>query len=77
MNHRASRGLFKYVNNFRHYLPGVLDQIMRSVGHGARVVVGGWCLEMGHVFTPCAHLKQLNIQFAGVHSGNPVCSHVI
>jgi len=46
-------------------IPGVLDQIMRSVGHGARIVVGGWCLEMDHLFTPCAHLKQLNIQFAG------------
>jgi len=46
-------------------VPGVLDQIMRSIGHGARIVVGGWCLEMDHVFTPCAHLKQLNIQFAG------------
>jgi threonine dehydrogenase-like Zn-dependent dehydrogenase len=46
-------------------VPGVLDQIMRSVGHGARIIVGGWCLEMDHVFTPCAHLKQLNIQFAG------------
>lgn len=46
-------------------VPGVLDQIMRGVGHGARIIVGGWCLEMDQVFTPCAHLKQLNIQFAG------------
>lgn len=46
-------------------VPGVLDQIMRSIGHGARIIVGGWCLEMDHVFTPCAHLKQINIQFAG------------
>lgn len=46
-------------------VPGVLDQIMRSVGHGARIIVGGWCLEMDHVFTACAHLKQINIQFAG------------
>jgi threonine dehydrogenase-like Zn-dependent dehydrogenase len=46
-------------------VPGILDQIMRSIGHGARIVVGGWCLEMDHVFTPCAHFKRLNIQFAG------------
>lgn len=46
-------------------VPGVLDQIMRGAGHGARIVVGGWCLEVDQVFTPCAHLKQLNIQFAG------------
>jgi threonine dehydrogenase-like Zn-dependent dehydrogenase len=46
-------------------VPGVLDGIMRGVGHGARIIVGGWCLETDHVFTPCAHLKQLNIQFAG------------
>jgi len=46
-------------------VPGVLDQIMRGIGHGARILVGGWCLEMDQVFTPCAHLKQLNIQFGG------------
>lgn len=46
-------------------VPGVLDQIMRGIGHGARIIVAGWCLEMDHVFTPCAHLKRINIQFAG------------
>jgi threonine dehydrogenase-like Zn-dependent dehydrogenase len=46
-------------------VPGVLDGIMRSVAARARIVVAGWCLEMDHVFTPCAHTKGLNVQYGG------------
>jgi threonine dehydrogenase-like Zn-dependent dehydrogenase len=44
--------------------PGILDQIFRTIVHGARIIVAGWCLEMDHVFFPSAHFKALTIQFA-------------
>jgi len=45
--------------------PGLLDLITRSVGAGARIVMGGFCTEPESVFVPCAQLKRLQIIFAG------------
>ena len=45
--------------------PGLLDLITRSVGFGARIVMGGFCNEPESVFVPCAQLKRLQIIFAG------------
>jgi threonine dehydrogenase-like Zn-dependent dehydrogenase len=45
--------------------PGMLDEITRSVGHGARIIMGGFCLETEHLFVPCAQMKRLRIDFAG------------
>jgi threonine dehydrogenase-like Zn-dependent dehydrogenase len=46
-------------------VPGVMDQIMRNATAGARIMVAGWCLETDHMFTPCAHLKGLQVQYGG------------
>ena len=45
--------------------PGVLDGIMRNVAKGSRILVAGWCLETDHIFSACAHVKRLNVQFGG------------
>jgi threonine dehydrogenase-like Zn-dependent dehydrogenase len=45
--------------------PGVLDEVMRQAGQGARIMVAGWCLETDHIFTPVAHTKGLIVQFGG------------
>jgi len=45
--------------------PGLLDLITRSVGAGARIVMGGFCNEPESVFVPCAQMKRLQIIFAG------------
>jgi threonine dehydrogenase-like Zn-dependent dehydrogenase len=42
-----------------------MDQIMRNATAGARIMVAGWCLETDHMFTPCAHLKGLRVQYGG------------
>jgi threonine dehydrogenase-like Zn-dependent dehydrogenase len=44
---------------------GLLDQITRSVGYGARIVMGGFCPEPESVFVPCGQLKKLKVIFAG------------
>jgi threonine dehydrogenase-like Zn-dependent dehydrogenase len=46
-------------------IPGVMDQIMRGCGSGARIIVPGWCLEPDHMLTVCAHTKGLNVQYGG------------
>lgn len=45
--------------------PGLLDLITRSVGYGARIVMGGFCNTPESVFVPCAQMKKLQIIFAG------------
>jgi threonine dehydrogenase-like Zn-dependent dehydrogenase len=44
---------------------GMLDLITRSVGRGARIVMGGYCQEPETVFVPCGQMKKLQIIFAG------------
>jgi threonine dehydrogenase-like Zn-dependent dehydrogenase len=44
--------------------PGLLNQIIRSVGFGARIVVGGFCLEPEEIYVPSAQMKRLKINFA-------------
>jgi 2-desacetyl-2-hydroxyethyl bacteriochlorophyllide A dehydrogenase len=44
--------------------PGMLHQIIQSVGYGARIVVGGFCLEPEQLYVPVAQMKRLRIHFA-------------
>jgi 2-desacetyl-2-hydroxyethyl bacteriochlorophyllide A dehydrogenase len=44
---------------------GLLDLITRSVGFGARIVMGGFCNEPESIFVPCAQMKRLQVIFAG------------
>jgi threonine dehydrogenase-like Zn-dependent dehydrogenase len=44
--------------------PGMLHQIIQSVGFGARIVVGGFCLEPEQLYVPLAQMKRLRIYFA-------------
>lgn len=46
-------------------LPGLLQQIIQSVGFGARIVMGGYCMEAEQILVFSAQNKRLNIQFAG------------
>lgn len=46
-------------------LPGLLQQIITSVGFGARIVMGGYCMEPEQLLVFAAQNKRLNIQFAG------------
>src|SRR5271155_3037390 len=46
-------------------VPGLLNEIVLSIGAGARIVMGGFCLEPEHLYVPCAQLKRLKINFAG------------
>jgi 2-desacetyl-2-hydroxyethyl bacteriochlorophyllide A dehydrogenase len=46
-------------------LPGLLQQIIQSVGFGARIVMGGYCMAAEQLFVFAAQNKRLNIQFAG------------
>jgi threonine dehydrogenase-like Zn-dependent dehydrogenase len=43
---------------------GLVDEIIRSVGFGARIVIGGFCLEPEQLYVPCAQSKRLKINFA-------------
>lgn len=43
---------------------GLLNEIIRSVGFGARIVIGGFCLEPEEIYIPNAQSKRLRIQFA-------------
>lgn len=45
-------------------VPGLLNEIVRSVGFGARIVMGGFCLEPEQLYVPCAQIKRLKINFA-------------
>src|SRR3546814_11572079 len=44
--------------------PGLLNQIMNSVGFGARIVVGGFCLEPEQLYVPAGQMRRLKIFFA-------------
>jgi threonine dehydrogenase-like Zn-dependent dehydrogenase len=44
--------------------PGLLKEIIRSVGFGARIVIGGFCLEPEELYIPPAQMKRLKINFA-------------
>ena len=46
-------------------VPGLLQQIIQSVAFGARIVMGGYCMEAEQIFVFSAQNKRLNIQFAG------------
>jgi 2-desacetyl-2-hydroxyethyl bacteriochlorophyllide A dehydrogenase len=44
--------------------PGLLNEIIRAVGFGARIVIGGFCLEPEELYIPPAQMKRLKINFA-------------
>ncbi|TAL00314.1 MAG: theronine dehydrogenase [Rhodospirillaceae bacterium] len=44
--------------------PGLLNQIINGVGFGARIVMGGFCLEPEQLYVPSAQMKRLKINFA-------------
>ena len=43
---------------------GLLNEIIRSVGFGARIVIGGFCLEPEEIYIPNAQSKRLIVHFA-------------
>lgn len=44
--------------------PGLLHEIMNSIGFGARIVVGGFCLEPEQLYVPVGQMRRLKIYFA-------------
>lgn len=46
-------------------LPGLLQDIIHSVGFGARIVMGGYCMEAEKLFVFAAQNKRLTVHFAG------------
>ncbi len=46
-------------------LPGLLQQIIQSVGFGARIVMGGYCMAAEELFVFAAQNKRLTVHFAG------------
>jgi len=46
-------------------MPGLLQQIIQSVAFGARVVMGGYCMESENLFVFAAQNKRLTVHFAG------------
>ena len=46
-------------------LPGLLQQIIQSVGFEARIVMGGYCMEPDQLFVFSAQNKRLTVHFAG------------
>jgi threonine dehydrogenase-like Zn-dependent dehydrogenase len=44
--------------------PGLLTQIMQAAGFGARIVIGGFCLEPEQIYVPNGQTKRLKIFFA-------------
>jgi 2-desacetyl-2-hydroxyethyl bacteriochlorophyllide A dehydrogenase len=46
-------------------MPGLLQQIIQSVAFGARVVMGGYCMEPESLFVFAAQNKRLTVHFAG------------
>jgi threonine dehydrogenase-like Zn-dependent dehydrogenase len=44
--------------------PGLLQQIMNAVGFGARIVIGGFCLEPEQIYVPSGQMKRLKLHFA-------------
>jgi threonine dehydrogenase-like Zn-dependent dehydrogenase len=60
------------LNNKQVYLvyecagvPGLLQQIIQSAGFGARIVMGGYCMEEERLFVFAAQNKRLTVHFAG------------
>lgn len=45
-------------------VPGILNQIIRSVGYGARIVMGGYCMEPEQLLVFSAQNKRLTVMFA-------------
>lgn len=43
---------------------GLLNEIMRAAGFGAKIVMGGFCLDPEQIFVPCGQMKRLKIHFA-------------
>jgi threonine dehydrogenase-like Zn-dependent dehydrogenase len=43
---------------------GLLNEIINSVGFGARIVIGGFCLEPEELYVPSAQMRGLKINFA-------------
>jgi threonine dehydrogenase-like Zn-dependent dehydrogenase len=43
---------------------GLLNEIIHSVGFGARIVIGGFCLEPEELYIPSAQMRRLKINFA-------------
>jgi threonine dehydrogenase-like Zn-dependent dehydrogenase len=46
-------------------MPGLLQQMIQSVDFGARIVMGGYCMEPDHLFVFAAQNKRLTVHFAG------------
>lgn len=46
-------------------IPGLLSQIIADVGFGARIVMGGYCMEADQFFIFAAQNKRLTVHFAG------------
>jgi len=46
-------------------LPGLLQQIIESVGFGARIVMGGYCMAPEQLYVFAAQNKRLTVHFAG------------
>ncbi len=44
--------------------PGMLNAMIAGLGFGARIVMGGFCLEPEQLWVPTAQLKKLKINFA-------------
>jgi threonine dehydrogenase-like Zn-dependent dehydrogenase len=43
---------------------GMVNEIIHSVGFGARIVIGGFCLEPEEIYVPSAQSRRLKIFFA-------------
>jgi threonine dehydrogenase-like Zn-dependent dehydrogenase len=46
-------------------MPGLLQQIIASVGFESRIVMGGYCMESEHLYVFAAQNKRLTVHFAG------------
>jgi len=46
-------------------LPGLMQQIIESVGFGARIVMGGYCMAPEQIYVFAAQNKRLTVHFAG------------
>jgi 2-desacetyl-2-hydroxyethyl bacteriochlorophyllide A dehydrogenase len=46
-------------------MPGLLQQIIESVGFGARIVMGGYCMAPEELYVFAAQNKRLTVHFAG------------
>lgn len=46
-------------------LPGLMQQIIQSVGFGAKIVMGGYCMEKDEILVFSAQNKKLTVYFAG------------